>query len=372
MGDARDRFAPPSPARGAGFSVDDTNVLKGIGILAIALHNFFHRVPGIVQENEFEFDPTRFALFIEQVTTPATSVQALFSFLGHYGVGIFITLSCYGLACASTRTPPQAPAEFLKSRVLKLMPTIGLCIAIWMLLQLRSHGLSDGPFWSVTLLEVLLLCSGLYTLVPGYGLPTVGPWWFIPFILQFYLLWSLLGARLMRTTTPVLLAGAVLSMWLVPWLGEPLRRNFQINLLETPLGHIPDIALGILLTRFRPARFGLWLLPLGLLLLLSNLVEALWPLGTVAATSVLLIAFDRFRGPPAMGRVLAWIGALSLPIFMLNGFIRRPFLTLAARSDLPGADFLFALVTVLSSIAIAFLLAAFVKAVGRTGPGARA
>ena len=372
MNDKTLRSTEPPPARGAGFSIHDTNVLKGVGILGIAFHNYFHRVPGIVQENEFAFDPARFGLFIEQVMNPATTVQALFSFLGHYGVGIFITLSCYGLACTSTRGRPQTGIAFLKSRVLKLMPTIALCIAIWLLLQVRTHGLSDGAYWSAVLLEVLLLCMGVQTLVPGLELPAVGPWWFIPFILQFYLLWSLAGARLMRTTTPVLLAWAAAALALVPWLGEPLLRNYQINLLETPLGHVPDIVLGILLTRFRPARFGPWLLPMGLLLLLSNLFELLWPLGTVAATLAVLIGFDRFRGPFSRGRLLAWIGSLSLPIFMLNGFVRRPFLTLASASDLPGADIVYALASVLCSIVLAALLAYLVNAFGPTRPGALA
>lgn len=372
MNDATLRSADRQPAGGAGFSIADTNILKGVAILGIAFHNFFHRVPGIVQENEFEFDATRFALFVEQVMSPATTVQALFAFLGHYGVGIFITLSCYGLACASTGARAQTGMAFLKARYLKLMPTIGLCIAIWLLLQLRTHGLSDGPYWSAVLLEVVLLCVGVYTLVPGLELPAVGPWWFIPFILQFYLLWSLAGARLMRATTPALLALAALALALVPLLGEPLLRNFQINLLETPVGHVPDIAFGILLTRFKPATFGVWLLPLGLLLLLSNLFQVLWPLGSVAATATVLIAFDRFRGPISRMSVLAWIGALSLPIFMLNGFIRRPFLTRATASDLPGADILYALAAVLCSILLAALLAYLVRALGAPRPSALA
>jgi peptidoglycan/LPS O-acetylase OafA/YrhL len=347
------------------FSVHDTNVLKGIAILGISFHNFFHRLPSIVQENEFEFDPARFPLFLDQVFTPATTIQALLAFLGHYGVGVFVTLSCYGLARSSFHSTSQGKVEFLKTRYRKIFPTIGFCIAVWLLLQLRSHAVWDVAYWSMTLLEVILLCTGLLNIIPGFSLPAVGPWWFIPFILQFYLLWSIAGEKLMRMPTSWLLALSAVNLSVVYLFNEQLVHATEINLLETPFGRFPEIALGILLLRFRPSAFGIWSVPLIVLLLLSNVVDILWPLGSVCATAILLITFDQTRRHFSNRRALAWVGSLSLPIFMLNGFIRRPFLALSTSSSGVGMDLMYSVLSVGSSIMVAALIAGLLEIVNR-------
>src|SRR4051812_43734901 len=74
----------------------DTTILKALAIMAIVFHNFFH-VAVKVHENEFDFDPARFSVFLQTVRHPSLSIQALFAFYGHYGVQIFIFLSAYGL-----------------------------------------------------------------------------------------------------------------------------------------------------------------------------------------------------------------------------------------------------------------------------------
>lgn len=36
------------------------------------------------------------------------------------------------------------------------------------------------------------MLAGISNILPGFGLPPVGPWWFIPFIMQFYAIWPML------------------------------------------------------------------------------------------------------------------------------------------------------------------------------------
>jgi hypothetical protein len=80
-------------------------VLKGIAILAIVLHNYFHMLWGAVGENEFDFEPGRLRSFISAVGEPDRLIQAFFSYFGHYGVLLFIFLSAYGLAIAHWQPP---------------------------------------------------------------------------------------------------------------------------------------------------------------------------------------------------------------------------------------------------------------------------
>ncbi len=356
--------ADSKSTRGAAFSIQDTNALKGIAILGIAFHNFLHRVPNIVQENEFEFDPSRFPLFLQQLSDPATCVQAFFSFFGHYGVGVFVALSSYGLAVSCLNSRPLGALAFLGERWRKLFPMIGMCISIWLLLQLRTHAPSDAAYWSATLLEVALLCTGLFTIAPGFGPAAVGPWWFVSFILQFYLLWALAGARLMRTSTRSLILISAFALCVLYLLNDRLIRDVGITLLETPIGHFPEIALGILMTRFKPAAFRAWLPPLVILLVLGNASHFLWPLASVCAAALMLVAFDASRRDGSRLHALAWIGGLSLPIFMLNGFIRRPFLMLSNSLNLAGSDLVLSVVSVASSILAAVLLSRLLKAAG--------
>jgi peptidoglycan/LPS O-acetylase OafA/YrhL len=361
----------PKGAGVAEFSMRDSDALKGLAILAIAFHNFFHRVPHIVGENEFDFDPARFSLFHEQLLMPATTVQALFSFFGHYGVGIFVTLSCYGLAQSSTSGNHNGAWGFLKSRLRKILPMTVVCMSVWLVLQLRTHALADLQYWSATLGELVLLCIGLFNVLPGLAMPAVGPWWFIPFILQLYLLWAFVGRTAMALSTPVLLSLTVAIHALVHWVNPMTTLTYQINLLETPVGHVPEIALGILLLRFRTSRLGAWLPPLLVVLVIGNASPHVWPLAPVAATLIVLIVYGQLRRFGAAPGWLAWIGALSLPIFMLNGFVRRPFLAMAQASGIAGADLVLGIVSVACSIAAAALLTQVMHRVTTSRTGRR-
>ena len=73
----------------------DSLVLKGGAIIAIALHNYFHLISP-VHENEFSFDPSNFYALLKSFQYPTQLIPALFSYFGHFGVRVFIFLSAYG------------------------------------------------------------------------------------------------------------------------------------------------------------------------------------------------------------------------------------------------------------------------------------
>src|SRR5512133_1523766 len=98
----------------------DTTILKALAILAIVFHNFFH-ISVKVHENEFDFSPDRFGVFLQTVAHPSLAIQALFAFYGHYGVQIFIFLSAYGFA-KTHWDDPASWHSFMCSRVKKLYP----------------------------------------------------------------------------------------------------------------------------------------------------------------------------------------------------------------------------------------------------------
>ena len=76
------------------------DIVKGIGILLIILHNYFHTFPEFPPECAFKYAPENVSRFTEAMLSGNLRIiiLSLFSFLGHYGVSIFVFVSGYGLS----------------------------------------------------------------------------------------------------------------------------------------------------------------------------------------------------------------------------------------------------------------------------------
>jgi peptidoglycan/LPS O-acetylase OafA/YrhL len=131
----------------------------------------------------------------------------------------------------------------------KIYPTWFLAAGLYLLTLVLTGGI--GTFLREGGGKLLLLVTlGVFTLIPGYGYPPVGPWWFLSFILQFYCIWTLLAAFARRFGGTGLVVLSVLSMGI--WVAFPvtLKGYGSLRLLQTPLGHLPEISLGIAYARF--------------------------------------------------------------------------------------------------------------------------
>lgn len=207
----------------------DSAILKGLAISAIVFHNFFHFVSP-VHQNEFTFLPSRFPVFLETVIHPSLAIQALFSFFGHFGVDIFVFLSAYGLS-KSHWDDPATWSLFMWGRIKKLYPTFGLVVIPWFF----AVSVALGPLEVIRQvgLGILLMSLGVSTLL-GFGLPPVGPWWFIPFIVQFYAIWPLMRKMTAKFGWQSLLILAVLSL-AATYAFNPLLAHWSVDLLMTQL-----------------------------------------------------------------------------------------------------------------------------------------
>ncbi len=278
----------------------DTTILKGLAITAIVFHNFFHVVIP-VHENEFTFDPARFWTFVQYLADPSTTVQALFAFFGHFGVQVFIFLSAYGLA--KSHWDDQANwASFMWSRIEKLYPMFGLVLMFWTLLLALTH-----PAAIETLLEtgpgLLLTFAGVSTLVPGQGLPVVGPWWFIPFIMQFYAMWYLLRRLGKRFGWQGLVAISVVC-FVVTFFANPVLAHWSINLGMTPIGRMRILCFGIIAARY-PIRLNLyWGVPALGLVIVGSENETFSYLTSLAFTAFSLWAYTTMR--PLLRRMVVF------------------------------------------------------------------
>ncbi|KAA6465176.1 acyltransferase [Acidobacteria bacterium AB60] len=295
----------------------DTIILKGVAISLIVLHNFFHAVSP-AEGNEFAFHPGDFAVFLDAVRHPSLAIQAMFSFFGYLGVPIFIFLSAYGLAKSHWEDEASWTA-FLLGRIRKLFPVFGLVILPWMLGEAVHVGVHT--FATSVVPQIALMLSGVSPLVPGGGMPPVGPWWFIPFILEFYALFFALRWLTKEFgwagLVVLALAGVAISS-----VAEPVLAPWKINLYETPLGRLPTLCLGIGVARY-PLRVKTPLVVLaGAVLLLGNEFRSLWPFTFTAASVLALWGYMELRGLLRESRTLARLGRYSILIFLLNGIVR--------------------------------------------------
>ena len=340
---------------GTMLDLQDTAVLKAVGILAIVLHNFYHKLPYTPRENEFEFDPDRFHQFLSSVTHPQLAIQSFFSAFGHLGVQLFIFLSAYGLALKYWSIPGWG--GFVWSRIKKIYPTYFLALALWLAANLVETRLVGFPeFLWRTGDSLALTTLAVIDLVPGYHLPPVGPWWFLPFIIQFYCIWGPLAAfsRRFRLVGLITLSAAALAVLLA--FQVPLSEKWAINLLETPLGHLPELCLGVACARFG-VRVGPAAALLAAVLFIGGNIEAwLWPFTFLSALVLLLYGYRLTLGVLRNRRTLEWIAEVSMPVFFVNGFLRAPFVKIAARFDRWYVDLLLGPCVVLASLAVGYVL----------------
>jgi peptidoglycan/LPS O-acetylase OafA/YrhL len=329
----------------------DTLVLKGLAISAIVFHNFCHLV-GPVHQDELTFKPGRFVVFLKALHDPMTAIAGFCSFFGHFGVDIFIFLAAYGLA-KSQWDDPAPWGRFLWGRITKLYPIFVLVVLPWMILMADELGPSHTlKAYGV---KLLWMFAGVSNLIPGYGLPPIGPWWFIPFIVQFYALWPLLRRLTNRFGQPGLLALAVSCLVFVAVANQFLV-HWSMSLLDTPIGRMPDFCLGIAAARF-PVRLNARIVAAAAAgLLFGSMYSIIWPLTFVSALILSLAIYLRMRSALRESRLLMRIGEYSMLIFLLNGILRYEFMPYA---NSPRSLLFFACVNAATSFAVAAIIQEF-------------
>lgn len=302
----------------------DTAILKGLAISAIVFHNFFH-VIGPVHENEFSFDPARFPVFLHAVVHPSTAIQSFFAFYGHFGVQVFMFLSAYGLA-KTHWDDAGSWSTFMWSRVKKLYPMFLLVVVFWALLA----AMHVGPEWVIRDAgpKLLFMLAGISNILPGLGLPPVGPWWFIPFIMQFYVIWPILRNLTKKFGWPGLVILSAVC-FVITHFANPVLAHSLISLGQTPIGRMRVMCLGILAARY-PMRINFYLgIPAFAILILGSESHAFSHLISLASVVLSLWLYTKTRAVLRQVRVLEQIGNYSLAIFLVNGIVRVPFVAFA-------------------------------------------
>ena len=344
------------------FSKQQTTILKGMGILLIVLHNFYHNLTPIMGENEFSFSEDIFWGYCRVLqTSPEQVLRVLFSYFGHYGVQVFIFFSSYGL----TRKYHQEPINmgpFLIGRIKKFYLSFLLCIALYMILGLvKFYFMPDEKifYWHSLLWKVLLISN----FIPGQALMPVGPWWFIVFIFQVYVLFPWLLKYYLKWGAKFLVGVSLMAILLQLQFNTSLITQ-HLNINYTVFGHLPMLCLGMFFAKQAHIDSKVLSVVISLsfcVLLLANVESEAWLFSNVALVMIVLaispMIFKVLSSWPLIESCLLFYGKLSFHLFLVNGFLRSPFHTVAERYHVWWLDNLAALACLLFATfcAVAFL-----------------
>jgi peptidoglycan/LPS O-acetylase OafA/YrhL len=358
------------------LSRTESSALRGIAILGIILHNYCHFLGFAVKENEYKFDAGRPLQFLDKLFSLDSDLFIhFFSFLGHYGVPIFLFISGYGLVKKYETHPQPLPKggeilhsslftlHFLKKHFLKLFRLMIIGYLLFIGVYLLRH--SDGAqvySWDHVLTQLTMTINFLY-FDPDHIIKP-GPYWFFGLMLQLYALyilvihrwrskWLLLALALGSVVLEACFAGSqdwlnyvrynfiggLLPFCMGVWMArkEPLSNSPEgEGNKKPPLGEVWWGLISALFVLFGSLSFWTWLL-----------VPVFVVTGAIA--TVKLISNSSLF---TLHSSLSWFGSISAMLFVMHPVMRELIIGHYRKVDIYGGIFIY----LLSSVALAMLL----------------
>lgn len=328
------------------------------------LHNYCHWLGPAVKENEFLFSSHRSMAFFRSMTSgdwywiPIN----LISFLGHYGVPVFLFLSAYGLVMkyesveSSSKSEPSA-LQFIRKHYSKLFLMMIFGYAMFLFVDFitpRSH-----HYRAIDIPAQLLMLNNLLPNPDKIIWP--GPYWFFGLMLQLYVIYRLLLYR--RSSWWGI---AVVALCFVLQLMCHPESDTLNRLRYNSIGAMLPFVAGMIYARLcQHGRYGLLsqeklLLPASLTLVgvallalccilagSSDFASWLWaPL----AVCILWVAVVRLLPQYAIS-ALAWLGNISAAIFVLHPILRKVFIPISRRGDVYAGLIIYVMVTIVAAYA---------------------
>lgn len=338
----------------------DVTVLKGIGILLIFLHNYFHWEPRMGIENEFRFEQAHFIHFLDHAFSgPLDLLRYGLAYFGHFGVQLFVLTSGYGLYLSSqAKGNMKFSLGYLMPKLIKIFSLLVVGTACILAVQY----LKGGPTMGYK--NFIMIIIGRMTSWWNFSYDTIfsfsGPFWFFGLIVQLYVIFPFLGQAVQRwpLRTSLLFWSASL---LVPMALYPVSLAYNIPLMALFVGQLPVFLMGIMLAKYgyRP---NVGLLAASLLFFALGQYYTLFYTTTFPSIAYLMMAayfgLKKVRLPlrTPIGDLLEKLGVISMTVFVLNGPLRSlPLFRNAAGDLLTERILIFIPILIAVSIPLAFL-----------------
>ncbi|MCB9250871.1 MAG: acyltransferase [Flavobacteriales bacterium] len=333
------------------ISKEKTQYLKGIGILFIAIHNFFHLSGFSSGENEFRFSTVPFNHLISNISI-GNSIGYLFSYFGHYGVQLFIFLSGYGLTVAYGQRNIEY-FSFLKKRLWKLYPAFTIAIIA---LYLYQCFLLDYNFGLSDLKDFVLRYTLIANFIPGKIFSLSGPYWFYSMVVQLYLLFPFL-IYLDKKNKSSLWIVALMAILFTLIFNEYFAAH-KLSLYYNFMGNLPVFIFGIIMASRKEIVFKpyIWLIA-AILFSLGQFNVYFWYFSQLSFLILILMPVLWIYNKGFQSNFIKFTGSISMYIFAVNGFLRKPWIGMSKSTSNIILVYLYALLF----ICIVYIVAILIK-----------
>ncbi|AFJ08287.1 hypothetical protein PI172_0474 [Prevotella intermedia] len=345
----------------------ECNILRGVAIVGIVLHNYCHWLRPIVKENEYQFNQHNVDWF-NNVMAHGFNERTFFhllSFFGHYGVPIFLFLSAYGLVMKYEGRKTQSHSDngntnepnalsFLRYHWLKLFRMMIVGFAAFILIDAMTEGQHHYE-----VMDIVTQMGLFNNLLPNPDdIIWPGPYWFFGLMLQLYIVYRLFLYRKGWTRVVVFIAVCTIIELLCEPNGEPLNRwryNFVGGMLPFGLGllyakYMRSVSLRIygatfivslLLIRFGSSHFFTWLfVPMFVC--------------SASVSFVKLLSYWNTRYPKytfGITKTFDWLGVISAALFISHPITRKIIIPISRGGDYWTGLLLY----IIASICVAWL-----------------
>ena len=353
----------------------ECNILRGIAIAGIVLHNYCHWLRPIVKENEYQFNQHNVDWF-NNVMAHGFNERTFFhllSFFGHYGVPIFLFLSAYGLVMkyegAKKQSLPDSGStnepnalSFLRYHWLKLFRMMIVGFAAFVLVDAITEGQHHYE-----VMDIVAQMGLFNNLLPNPDdIIWPGPYWFFGLMLQLYIVYRLFLYRKSWTWVVSFIVVCTIIELLCDPNGEPLNRwryNFIGGMLPFGLGllcakYMRDVPLRIygatligslLFIRSGSNYFFTWLfVPMFVCLASISFVK-------------LLSYWNRCYPKYTFGvaKTFEWLGVISAALFISHPITRKITIPISRSGDYWTGLLLY----IITSVCVAWLFKEIMKRV---------
>lgn len=188
----------------------------------------------------------------------------------------------------------------------------------------------------------------------------MGPWWFISFIFQFYIVFPFLYKAFVQYGTKFLLwisiSSTVITMVFSGDIGG-------VNVYYTIIGHFPELCLAMYLAQNHSSGPDIPWYAVGavaVVFFMGNVYEIFWYVNHLAALILLLIVLcwllPTISRHSSTERFFLFFGSLSMPLFLVNGFLRQPFFKWAENYGTWYTTIALCMLSLFTSIVVALVL----------------
>ena len=350
------------------LSRTECNILRGIAIVGIVLHNYCHWLRPIVQENEYQFNQHNVDWFHNIITHSFNELTTfhLLSFFGHYGVPIFLFLSAYGLVIKyeTTNNIENQPTvyRFFRFHWLKLFRMMIVGFSAFILVD----AITDGQH-HYKVIDIVAQMGLFNNVLPNPDdIIWPGPYWFFGLMLQLYIVYRLFLYKKNWIWIVLLIAICTIIELKCAPNGEALNR-WRYNFV----GGILPFGLGLLYAKYmRNTTLYAYVIMFVCSLLLiwygsnSFFVWLFVPMFVCFAgiSFVKLLSYWNLNYPKytfGIAKMFNWLGVISAALFISHPITRKIIIPISRNGDYWTGLLLY----IITSICVAWLFKEIMKRV---------